>query len=149
MKIAPYAPDSAWTSQTVKAVITPNLCVPVLFGLPFLSINCIVTDFKDHTAIDKMCGYDLLNPPAHKTRKKLVNTKLAISNTKENKKLMLAELIKGKMVPEAITPLDVAGMIKEHVETLCFQEKVGNLENQMLIEFADVFQPLPHVERLP
>lgn len=70
---------------------------------------------------------------------------------------MLAELVDvckqhladGKMVPEFVKPLDVAGMIKDRVESLCFQQKVGKMEKQMLTEFADVFQPLPHVEKLP
>jgi hypothetical protein len=41
VKIAPYSPDPAWTSQTVKAVVTLKLCVPLLLGLPFLTVNHI------------------------------------------------------------------------------------------------------------
>ena len=70
---------------------------------------------------------------------------------------MLAELVKvckqclaeGKTVPRVIKPLNVAGMIKKHVETLCFQQKVRNIEKQMLTKFANVFQLLPHIEKLP
>lgn len=54
--------DSQWTSQTVKAIIAPGLCAPVILGLPFLQHNSIVTDHVDHTCIDKKSNYDLLNP---------------------------------------------------------------------------------------
>jgi hypothetical protein len=135
----------------------PNLCVPLLLGLPFLSINCIVTDFKERTAIDKMNDYNLLNPPVPKPQKRLINVKVAKANTMKNRGLMLTELVEvckwhltdGKMVPEVVKPLDVAGMIKKHVKALSFQQKVGTMEDKMLTEFADVFQPLPHIKKLP
>jgi len=66
IKIVPYAPDSAWVGQTIKAVVTPKLCVPLLLGLPFLTVNHIVADFELRTAIDKLLSYDLLNPPSTK-----------------------------------------------------------------------------------
>jgi len=64
IKLVPYAPGSAWISQTVKAIVTPNLYVPLLLDLPFLTVNHIVTDFKTHTTINKENKYDLLNPPS-------------------------------------------------------------------------------------
>lgn len=91
--IAPYSPDSAWTSQMLKAVIMPNLCVPLLLGLPFLTVNCIITDFECHTAIVKMSGYDLLELPVHKHHKEPTNCKQAITETRNCKKLMLMELV--------------------------------------------------------
>jgi hypothetical protein len=42
VKIAPFAPYSTWLSCTVKAIVTPNLCVPLLLGLLFLIANRIV-----------------------------------------------------------------------------------------------------------
>lgn len=69
IKIAPFSPNSAWTSWTIKAVVTPNLCVSVLLGLPFLSVNHIVADFKKWTVIDKRTSYNLLQPLSPKTRK--------------------------------------------------------------------------------
>lgn len=49
------------------------------------------------------------------------------------------------MVPEEVKPVDVARLIKDHVESLSFQQKVKGIEKQVLTEFKDVFQPLPHV----
>jgi hypothetical protein len=63
IKITVFSKDSAWTSSTIKAVITSNLCTPLLLGTPFLQFNHIVMDFKAGTAIDKRCNYNLLNPP--------------------------------------------------------------------------------------
>lgn len=69
---------------------------------------------------------------------------------------MLPELIEvcrqclkaGKHVPEPVKPLNITGMIKDHIEVLSFQEKVGTLKTGFLTEFKDVFEPLPHVDKL-
>lgn len=66
VKIVPYTVDSTWTSRTIRAVITPMLCVPLPLGLPFLTVNQIVADFKQHSVIDKSSNYDLLHPTVHK-----------------------------------------------------------------------------------
>lgn len=66
IKIAPYSLDSAWTSRTLKAIVTPKLCVPILLRLPFLSINHFVANFKLCSAIDKINNYDLLKPAVPK-----------------------------------------------------------------------------------
>jgi hypothetical protein len=63
VKIALFAPDSSYISRTIKAIVMPSLCVPLLLGLPFLVTNNIVADFTARTAIDKDCNFDLLNPP--------------------------------------------------------------------------------------
>jgi hypothetical protein len=133
MKISPYMPNSAWTSRSVKAVVTEKLCVLLLLGLPFLTMNHIVADFELHTAIDKMNGYDLLHPPVPVPHRKLYNAKLNSA----------------KMVPEYVKPLNIAGIIKEQIEVLNLQEKVEAMERCLLCDFKDVFQPLPHVNKLP
>jgi len=58
--------DQSWTSRTCRAILAPNLCVPILLGGPFLFSNNLVIDHEAHTCIDKSCGYDLLNPPVIK-----------------------------------------------------------------------------------
>ena len=55
--------DQAWTSHICKAILAPNLCVPILLGNPFLATNGIIIDHELHTCIDKHFGYNLLNPP--------------------------------------------------------------------------------------
>ena len=38
--------DSYWTSRTVKALVMPELCTPIILGLPWLIHNSIVTDHE-------------------------------------------------------------------------------------------------------
>jgi hypothetical protein len=51
-----------YSARTVRAIVAPNLCHPVILGLPFLSHNCIIVNAHDRTAIDSTCMFDLLNP---------------------------------------------------------------------------------------
>jgi hypothetical protein len=62
VKLSLYDQVGSWTSKTVRAVIAPSLCAPVILGLPFLQHNKIVIDHDARTAIDKESGFDLLNP---------------------------------------------------------------------------------------
>jgi hypothetical protein len=126
-------------------------------GLPFLSENHIVADFVARTAIDKHCNYDLLNPPARIKYKKLIEPSMSVTEVKSNKWNMLRELVlvcnecltMGKGVPEVVKPLNVAAMIRDRIEVLALQEKFGSLEKAFLSQFKDVFEPLPHVDKLP
>jgi hypothetical protein len=56
--------NQAWTSRACKAILAPNLCVPILLGNPFLAMNGIVIDHELRTCINKKSGYDLLNLPS-------------------------------------------------------------------------------------
>ena len=58
--------NQVWTSHTCRAILAPNLCVPLLLGNPFLATNGIVIDHKLRTCLDKKSSYDLINPPAIK-----------------------------------------------------------------------------------
>lgn len=62
VKLSMYDPTGSWTSKTVRAIVAPSLCAPVILGLPFLAHNNIVVDHAVRTAIDKISGFDLLNP---------------------------------------------------------------------------------------
>ena len=42
-----------YTVHMVHAMIAPNLCSPVIFGLPFLTYNNIVVDHTESSAINK------------------------------------------------------------------------------------------------
>lgn len=45
--------DSAWHSRSVRALVVPSLCAPVILGMSFLSSNAIVLDCETPTCIDK------------------------------------------------------------------------------------------------
>ena len=53
IKLSLTSLDCSWTSKTVKALIVPNLCMPVILGLPLLIHNNIVMDHAAHSCIDK------------------------------------------------------------------------------------------------
>ena len=57
-----YDASGHYISKTVRAVISPSLCTPILLGLPFLKHNNIVIDIEAKTAIDKKNDFNLLNP---------------------------------------------------------------------------------------
>jgi hypothetical protein len=93
VKLKLYDVSGLWTSKTVRAVIAPSLCAPVILGLSFLSHNNIVIDHEARTVTDKVTGLDLLNPPPLATpnvpKKGL---KQFFLDLKRDRDLMLAEL---------------------------------------------------------
>ncbi|KIJ05142.1 hypothetical protein PAXINDRAFT_53754, partial [Paxillus involutus ATCC 200175] len=62
VKLSCTSLDLRYRSRTVRAVIAPNLCSPLLLGGPFLEHNKIVIDHELRTCIAKDQNYDLLNP---------------------------------------------------------------------------------------
>ena len=94
VKLSLTSLDAVWTSNSVKALIVPNLCMPVILGLPFLIHNTIITDHAARTCVDKSSKYDLLNPlpvsPPPPPKPCLCEQ---LAETKADKKLMLAELM--------------------------------------------------------
>ena len=125
----------------------PKLCVPLLLGLPFLSVNHIIANLKLCSAIDKTSNYDLLKALVTKTSNKIEKSKFMVAGIKKTKKQVLLEFVKvckqcltdRKMVPEVIKLLNVVGMIKNQIEMLSSQQKVEGLEKERLTEFNNVF----------
>jgi hypothetical protein len=64
VKLQVEDPSGLWTSHTVCALIAPNLCSPIILGLPFLAHNNIVVDHAQ-MVIDKTSGFDLLILPLY------------------------------------------------------------------------------------
>jgi hypothetical protein len=90
--LEPTSIDQTWTSCRVRALITPDLCMPVIFGLPFLSHNNIVTDHALHSCIDKKSRYNLLHPDIVTPPKKKLQPKEKRQQLKQFKKDMINEL---------------------------------------------------------
>jgi len=55
--------DQSWSSRLCRAIITPNLCAPLIPGNVFLAYNHFVIDHELRICIDKVTGYDLLSLP--------------------------------------------------------------------------------------
>ena len=112
--------DAKWTSKSVKALIAPGLCMPIILSLPFLIHNCIITDHTARTCIDKLSNYDLLNPlPVSPPPLRIPRLKEQLAETKADKKLVLSELMlvcndclkNHKLCPQITMDFNVAGVI--------------------------------------
>jgi hypothetical protein len=169
VKIRPSSSDASWTSITLKAIIAPGLCVPILLGIPFLESNYIVIDCSLRTVIDKRCNYNLLDPepvtarvppPSPKERRR-ARTEEKKWNLKE-KKVMFLELIdtvrtrlkeSGRKRSEPVKKPNVAALIRERVKELAerqrIAEELSTCEKEARAKFAPVFEPIPHVDHLP
>jgi hypothetical protein len=126
VKLSLYDVSGLWTSKTVRAVIAPSLCAPVILGLPFLSHNNIVIDHSARTVIDKISGFDLLHPPPPPAPKiPKLKLKEFFLQLKADRALMLAEL---KMVCaerkvlirslfEKTKPVEPLAALRQRIET--------------------------------
>ena len=158
VKIQLHNPSAFWTSKSVRAIIAPSLCTPMILGLPFLVHNNIVVDASARTIIDKTYGFDLLNPvaPPFKSPPKQ-KLRDFFKELQEDRKLMVAKL---KMVCndhlhhtqykfEQVKPVDVLAVIRQCIEILAAQKELDHLRTEMKEEFRDVFSKIPHVDELP
>jgi hypothetical protein len=158
VKLQLHDPSVFWSSKSVHVIIAPGLCAPMILGLLFLVHNHIVVDVASHTAIDKKCGFDLLNPlplPVKPPPKqKLCDF---FKELQEDRKLMVAEL---KMVCndhlrhtqykfEQVKPVNVVAAIRDRIESLAAQKELERLGVQIKTEFKDVFSEIPHIDELP
>ncbi|KAJ3928719.1 MAG: hypothetical protein NXY57DRAFT_964271 [Lentinula lateritia] len=98
-KVGLEDPSGSWTSRSVRALIVPSLCFPMILGIPFLAHNFLVTDYAARTVMDKTSGFDLMNPAdpcpcpiplsPKQCRREILST---YENTLELKKNVLREL---------------------------------------------------------
>jgi hypothetical protein len=160
VKLKPHDTNNNWSSRTVRAIVAPGLCAPIIFGLPFLSTNNIVIDHDDRTCIDEKNGFDLLNPAAPCINKHSIpaqqHNREMLKRAKLAKKAVIAELklinvqlrreIADKCEP--VKPFDVISAVRVCIESLAAQAKLDTLANNVHSEFKDVFEPLPHVSKL-
>ncbi|KAJ3924827.1 MAG: hypothetical protein NXY57DRAFT_880479, partial [Lentinula lateritia] len=155
-------PLGAWSSRSVRALVVPSLCFPMVLGIPFLAHNFLVTDYSSRTVIDKTSGFDLMNPSAPCPRPlctspvqrccKIVAT---YEDTLELKKTVLIEF-RGYvcdhpelLMSDPVHPIDVAAVVHARVEQLSEMERLTKLGADIKARFADVFGDIPHMEELP
>jgi Aspartyl protease len=150
--------DGLWTSKTVYAIITPGLCMPIVFGLPFLEFNEIIVDHSLRSCIHKKSCYNLINsasPPPPKTVKPKLHDQLKIN--RRYKANALKELISTfdykwwtRLQPnETIKPLDNLKAVWHHICSLINEEVLKRKHDKLMKEFPAVFEPIPHFNKLP
>lgn len=142
VKIAPFSPDSQWTSRTVRAIVAPGLCAPIIFGLPFLECNSLVIDAEARSVVDKRSGFDLLNPPVIPVplvpKLKLCDK---IKQTKDDVKLLKAELnwmcavqkrdLVKRNAFEIVKQVDAVAAVRTRIDQLANIDKIEKWEAQM------------------
>ncbi|KAJ3870730.1 hypothetical protein F5051DRAFT_447225 [Lentinula edodes] len=155
-------PSGGWSSCSVRALIVPSLCYPMILGIPFLAHNFLMTDYAAHTVIDKTSGFDLMNPsipfppPAPSTPKQRCAAILATyEESLELKKSVILELRAyfhdhpRLRRSDPVSPIDVVAAIRSQIEHLslveCLQKRGEDIKNQ----YADVFGDIPHIDELP
>lgn len=160
VKLSLFSTDQHWQSRAVRAIIAPNLCAPVILGLPFLEVNCIVVDHELRTCIDKTSKYDLLNPvlpppppgPKLKLRKHIEFTKEANKLVQAELKWVLTEcnrILEEKHLFEDVKPFDIVAAVRDRVEVLANWDTLIQKEAALKEEFKSIFEPIPHASELP
>jgi hypothetical protein len=150
--------DGLWTSRTVIAIVAPGLCMPIIFGLPFIEFNEIISDHSLRSCIHKKSGYSLINPALPPSRKVLPpKLKVQLRTNRRLKAEALKELITtfddkwgNRLKPcEPIKPLDKLETIKTRICTIINDEICKRKQEKLMKEFHAVFEPIPHYEKLP
>jgi len=151
--------DQAWSSRTVRAIVSPGLCVPLLLSGPFLS-NRLVMDHELHTCIDKSTNFDILNPPEIKGT---IIKPAPIFGPEEHKALQankktVVDNIKN-LFPQMRTSLEQHTMsvsvhpvtaVCTHIENFLTKEKLRLLDAEFKNSYTDLFPTdILHVSELP
>jgi hypothetical protein len=152
--------DQSYTSTTVRALIAPGLCAPVILGLPWLACNHIVVDHSARTAADKRYKYDLLNPPPlPEAKPPCIKLRDRMKKTKADHILLAAELkevchkrqketIDSNQF-ETIKEVDVIAAVHERIEVLTEWEHYQKLGDDIKAMNRAIFEPILHVDNLP
>ncbi|KAG2052512.1 hypothetical protein BDR06DRAFT_1009375 [Suillus hirtellus] len=146
IKLSCTSLDGLYTSQTVCAVITPNLCTPLLLGGPFLEHNHIVIDHQLCTCIAKDTNYDLLQAPVPTQTKKLKQPAFGpdlfwmkqdvVSKLKE----VLPEwkaIIDNECEP--VENVNIAAAVQMKIDKLVYEEHLKMMDKHLKDEFQDRF----------
>ena len=120
--LEPSSLDGLFSSHPLHAVIAPGLCMPMILGLPFLTVNKIVCNYAV-----RQCMATENEPPYNLLSKNKSQIALSIN----------------------MNTLDILAALKERIITLSFEEELTAREAEIRTHFARVFEPPPHVDKLP
>ena len=123
-------------------------------GLPFLVHNHIVVDHANRTVIDKISGFDLLNPKPLVTplplKRKLKDLFTKVMATR---KLVSAELRlacqKYYCAPVRVNPVNIIVAVQQMIENVAAKVLLEKMGTKMVEDFTDIFEPILHVSKLP
>ena len=138
VKLRPSSPDSVFHSRLVHAVICSGLCMPIIFGLPFLELNDIICDHKNRACIvrDKNLNYNLLKPlvriepppPKLKLRDQILKNKSYKRDTLRELLEIFPKKWKARLLPSVSTPPpNFIASILHCIKTLDIEASMANM----------------------
>ncbi|KAJ3773029.1 hypothetical protein FB446DRAFT_606534, partial [Lentinula raphanica] len=158
-------PSDWWRSRTVRALILPSLCHPMILGLPFLSHNSLVIDYSLRSISPRHSSFDLLHPappyvpppppPPSPPSDRREQEQSRLEEILSYKKRLFAELKDfardhpHRFRSEPVAPFNVVAAVKARIEQLELIAARGKLSQELKEEFADVFGDIPHIDDLP
>ncbi|KAG2095734.1 uncharacterized protein F5147DRAFT_778632 [Suillus discolor] len=157
VRIACISIDSRFTSRSVRAIVAPNLCTPLLLGGPFLHHNKIVIDHELRTCTVKDQDYELLNPqsPQPKFKKSVVPSPPKMSEYRHEVLRELKHILPEykQLVDDSCEPVngvDIVAAIRERITTLASVEQLKLRDAALKVEYEDRFPiDIPHNDSLP
>ncbi|KAJ3827560.1 hypothetical protein F5880DRAFT_1438807, partial [Lentinula raphanica] len=158
-------PMDWWRSRTVRALILPSLCHPMILGLPFLSHNSLVIDYSSRSISPKNSSFDLLHPappfatppppPPITPSLRREQEQVQVEDILLWKKLLFTELkdfvrkYPDRFRSEPVAPFNVVAAVRARIEQLELIAARDKLSQELKDEFADVFGDIPHIDDLP
>ncbi|KAG1804740.1 uncharacterized protein HD556DRAFT_1226393, partial [Suillus plorans] len=132
VKLACTSPDQMYTSRTVRAIIAPNLCTPLLLGGPFLAHNRIVIDHELLSAF---------GPELYWAKQDVVRELKSV--LPELKSIVDDEC-------EKVMGIDVAAAVTARLEGLLYQDELKAMDSRIKNEYNDRFpSDIPHNDLMP
>jgi hypothetical protein len=162
--------NGAWTLHTVHAVISDDLCYPILLGQPFLKHNKLVIDHDLRSAVDKNTGFDILNNDPYQDSV-LCHDKPSIGQPQascltcqdiydehrdrlENASIHFLSLCPKTQCTAQFTDvttqtINVIGALKDTIVNLEVRQHCNLKEEELKDNYHDVFHQIPHANFLP
>ncbi len=165
-RFAVVTTDGSYTSRSVRAIIVPDLCYPVLLGTPFLDQNELLVDVHHRSLRDSRSNLDLLNMPQSKPPAKPVTPTHRRALLREREHLEarhqltqhqdLLRDIHMNVPPTAphtstqTLPATIAASVRSRVELLAFVASLKDEDLAFKTRYSDCFpDDIPHLDNLP
>lgn len=179
VKLTVSTPDRPWTAISVRAVIVPLLCAPIILGTPFFSKNHILVDIVNEALWHPESGCNLTVPLPSTPRKNELTTVRKKCEMKREcpflevwlnraaysdfaRKFQMDVAIPYPPIPalqslpaykedSTLSPFEMCiAAVRQRVEELAEQEVLRREDLTMKDQFADCFpEDIPHLNSLP
>lgn len=179
VKLRLSSPCFSWTSKSVRAIVVPKLCYPVILGQPFLKLNALSIENDTDNVIHKPTGTnitcprstiteaDVANAEADRRRRDREKTEMErVAFRKDWKERLMQGLREWKSEKggegweerederrkreEHERTMKIVGAVRERCENLVLIERLKEEDRKMKEKFRDRFpDDIPHISELP